>query len=77
MACQAVHADDPDVQATIQKMQDLLEQQQKQLDEQGKELAAQQLLIKQLQSGTTKTAQKTSATPDVVYPETDSNPTAQ
>lgn len=68
---QPVLADDPDVAATLRQMQDLLEQQQKQLDEQSKELAAQRLLIKQLQ-GNAQAAQDTSDTPDVVYPGTDS-----
>jgi len=73
MMCQPVWADDPDLQTTLQKMQDLLEQQQKQLDEQARELAAQRLLIKQLQgSSGTQAAQKQTETPDVVYPETDS-----
>ena len=48
LTCQTVSADDPDVQATLQEMRDLLEQQQKQLDEQSRELAAQRLLIKKL-----------------------------
>jgi len=69
---QPVLADDPDVAATLQKMQDLLEQQQKQLDEQSKELAAQRLLIKQLQGNNAQAAQDTSDTPDVVYPKTGS-----
>jgi hypothetical protein len=51
-AWQPVLAQDSDLQATVQKMQDLLEQQQKQLDEQNKELAAQRLLIKQLMGNT-------------------------
>ena len=67
---QVVGADDADLQATLQKMQDLLEQQQKQLDEQGKELAAQSLLIKQLQ-GSANTSQAAADVPDVVYPEND------
>jgi len=53
-------------------MQDLLEQQQEQLDEQRKELAAQALLIKQLQ-GSSETSQASSDVPDVVYPEADSS----
>ena len=65
---QPVVAQDPDLQATVQKMQDLLEQQQKQLDEQRKELAAQGLLIKQLQ-GNTGADQSTTEVPDVVYPD--------
>lgn len=75
-----VMADDADLQATLQKMQDLLKQQQEQLDEQSKELAAQRLLIKELQGGGTRTAQKapdTPDTPDVVYPDTDSSTTEQ
>ena len=69
---QPVLADDPDLQATLQKMQNLLEQQQKQLDEQGKELAAQRLLIKQLQ-GSTREEKSTAEVPDVVYPDTESD----
>ena len=65
---QPVVAQDPDLQATVQKMQDLLEQQQKQLDDQRQELAAQRLLIKQLQ-GNTQADQPTSEVPDVVYPD--------
>ena len=72
LAGRPVLADDPDLQATLEKMQALLEQQQKQLDEQGKELAAQRLLIKQLQGNNAEAAQEISDTPDVVYPETDS-----
>jgi len=73
MGWQTVFADDSDLQATLDRMQDLLEQQQKQLDEQRKELAAQGLLIRQLQgSSQAQTAQKTADIPDVVYPETDS-----
>ena len=72
-AWQPVLAQDPDLQATVQKMQDLLEQQQKQLDEQRKELAAQGLLIKQLQ-GNTGADQSTTEVPDVVYPDA-KNPT--
>lgn len=51
-------------------MQDLLKQQQKQLDEQRKELAAQRLLIKQLQ-GESKAKKAPAKVPDVIYPETD------
>ena len=65
-------AEDPDLQATVQKMADLLEQQQKQLDEQRKELAAQRLLIKQLQ-GNTQTDQTVAEVPDVVYPKAEAN----
>ena len=68
MAWQPAVADDPDLQATVQKMQDLLEQQQKQLDEQRQELAAQRLLIIQLQ-GSTKADQPVAEVPDVVYPD--------
>jgi len=67
---QPVVAQDSDLQATVQKMQDLLEQQQKQLDEQRQELAAQRLLIKQLQ-GSNQTEKTTAKVPDVVYPETE------
>lgn len=76
MASQSALADDPDLQATLQKMQDLLEQQQKQLDEQSKELAAQRLLIRQLQ-GNPQAAQETSVTPDAAHPETESATTVQ
>lgn len=76
MLWQPLFADDPDLQTTLKKMQDLLEQQQKQLDEQSKELAAQRILIKELQ-GSKKVAQKTPETPDVVYPDTDSKTTEQ
>lgn len=65
---QPVLADDPDLQATVKMMQELLQEQQKQLDEQRKELAAQRLLIKQLQGDTgSKTA--SAGVPDVVYPD--------
>lgn len=76
MTWQPVFADDADLQATLQKMQDLLEQQQKQLDEQRRELAAQSLLIKELQGkGQTdnQVGQAGSEIPDVVYPEDDEN----
>jgi len=69
-AWQPVLAQDSDLQATVQKMQDLLEQQQKQLDEQNRELAAQRLLIKQLM-GNTETKKPTTGTPKVVYPDTE------
>jgi len=68
MTWQPALADDPDLQATVKMMQDLLKQQQKQLDEQRKELAAQRLLIKQLQ-GKTKTEKAPAKVPDVVYPD--------
>jgi len=67
---QPVLAQDTDLQATVQKMQDMLEQQQKQLDEQRKELAAQSLLIRQLQGGSGD-EQPTTDIPDVVYPDAD------
>jgi hypothetical protein len=76
MTCQPVFADDADLQATLQKMQDLLEQQQKQLDEQRKELAAQSLLIKELQGKGQSDKQvhrSASKAPDVVYPESEKN----
>ena len=75
MVWQPAFAQDPDIQATLQNMQDLLEQQQKQLDDQRKELAAQSLLIKQLQ-GRSEPSEPTSDVPDVVYPETDSKTVA-
>jgi len=75
MLWQPVFAQDPDIQATLQKMQDLLKQQQKQLDEQRKELAAQSLLIKQLQ-GESKPSEPANDVPDVVYPAADSKAVA-
>lgn len=68
---QPVFADDADLLATVQKMQELLEQQQKQMDEQRKELAAQRLLIKELQ-GSSEPTRASDQVPDVVYPEEDS-----
>ena len=73
-AWQPVVAQDPDLQATVQKMQDLLEQQQKQLDEQRKELAAQGLLIRQLQ-GDSGTEQPPTDIPDVIYPDAETTDT--
>ena len=70
MTWQPVLADDPDLQATVKMMQDLLKEQQKQLDEQRKELAAQRLLIKQLQ-GESKPKTAPTEVPDVVYPDTE------
>jgi len=73
MAWRPVLADDSDLQATMQKMQELLGQQQKQLDEQRLELAAQRLLIQQLQGKTETKPLAVEApvtkVPDVVYPD--------
>jgi len=68
MTWQPVFADDADLLATVQKMQELLEQQQKQMDEQREELAAQRLLIKQLQ-GNTQAEKAAVEIPDVIYPD--------
>jgi hypothetical protein len=70
-ASHSLFAQDADIADKLQKMQDLLDQQQKQLDDQSKELAAQRLLIKQLQGDSTQEAQASSDTPDVIYPDSD------
>lgn len=71
---QPLVADDQDLQTTLQQMRDLMAQQQEQLDEQRQELAAQRLLIKQLQGGS-QVNQASTEVPDVVYPQEDSSTT--
>jgi len=76
LAVQPALADDPDMQATLQRLLDLTERQQKQLDEQSKELAAQRQLINQLQ-GKSRATGETSDAPDATIPQTGSPATVQ